>query len=290
MQKLPIKSTGLHAWWQTVYYPVCSVEGTCQALMGSADSPNTPPLDAPSQTGRALFRLRELLLRGDLRPGERLSEIPIASRLGVSRTPIRLALERLAHEGLLEPLPMGGFLARRFDLADVWDAIEMRGALEGTAARLAAERLSGLGELDTIRDCQSKMDRISGDSVDGFALYMDLNEAFHAALVELAKSSMLRRSVAHMKAIPFASPSAMVFARSRLPKAAEMFTIGQEHHHAILEAISRRQGMRAEALAREHALLARRNLEGVLRDEAILNCVPGASLIDFGQPLVDRRQ
>src|SRR5215472_10924352 len=92
-----------------------------------------------SQTGRALLMLRELLLKGEFRPGERLSELQLVPRLGVSRTPIRSALDRLAHEGLLEETPSGRFLVREFTLADVWDAIELRGVLEGTAARLAAE-------------------------------------------------------------------------------------------------------------------------------------------------------
>lgn len=234
-----------------------------------------------SQSGRAMLQLREFLLRGEFRPGERLSELPLVARLGVSRTPIRLALQRLAHEGLLETLPSGGFQARQFNLADIWDAIEMRGVLEGTAARLAAERLRDYAEMRAIRDLQKRMDAITLDAVESFATYMDLNEAFHAALADVAKSPMLIRSLAYVKMLPFAAPSAMVYARSKLPKAAEMFIIGQEQHHAILEAIEHRQGSRAEALAREHARLARRNLESVLTDETIQNCVPGASLIKF---------
>src|SRR6185437_15599078 len=105
--------------------------------------------------------------------------------------------------------------------------------------------------------------------------------AFHDALAEVACSPMLVRSLAHVKMLPFAAPSAMVYARSKLPKSAEMFIIGQEQHHSLLEAIEHRQGSRAEALAREHALLARRNLESVLADVTIQNCVPGASLIKF---------
>jgi len=72
-----------------------------------------------------------MLLRGDFQPGERLSELPLVARLGVSRTPIRLALDRLANEGLLEVFPTGGFVVRAFTLTDVYDAIEMRGVLEG---------------------------------------------------------------------------------------------------------------------------------------------------------------
>ena len=91
-----------------------------------------------------------MLLRGDFQPGERLSELPLVARLGVSRTPIRLALDRLAHEGLLEASPTGGFVVRAFTIEDVWDAIETRGVLEGAAARLAAERLEHDSELNPV--------------------------------------------------------------------------------------------------------------------------------------------
>src|SRR5712692_6658658 len=228
-----------------------------------------------TQNSRALLNLRELLLRGEFQPGERLSELPLVARLGVSRTPIRLALERLAQEGLLESLPGGGFLVRSFTLADIWDAIEMRGVLEGTAARLAAERLGNPDELGVIRTYVAEMDAFVPPNEDTFPRYLDLNEAFHAAVVDLAKSPMLRRTLDRVFALPFASPSALVFARLRLPRAAEMIAIGQEHHHGIVEAIENRQGTRAESLAREHARLSRRNLEAALVDQEMLNTVPG---------------
>jgi GntR family transcriptional regulator of vanillate catabolism len=237
-----------------------------------------------SQTGRTLLTLRELLLKGEFRPGERLSELALVERLGVSRTPIRLAFDRLAHEGLVEPSPSGGFVVCEFTIADIWDAIEMRGVLEGTAARLAAERLTDVDSLHRIRGFQAQMDSLvqsvaHHNTIESFAVYMNLNEAFHSELVDLAMSPMLRRSFAHLTALPFAAPSAMVFARSKLPGAGDMLAIGQAQHHAMLEALEKRQGTRAEALAREHVQLSRRNLESVLSDEAILKWVPGASLI-----------
>ncbi len=238
-----------------------------------------PAAEFVSQTGRTLLNLREMLLRGDFQPGERISELPLVARLGVSRTPIRLALDRLSHEGLLEVSPSGGFVVREFTVSDIWDAIEMRGVLEGTAARLAAERLSDSRELNAMREYRDQMDSILHPNIDSFARYLDLNESFHSAIVGLAKSAMLHRTLQHVMALPFASPSALVFARSKLPKAAEMLTIGHEHHHAIVEAIEHRQGTRAESLAREHAQLSRRNLELVLSDQAVWSCVPGASLI-----------
>jgi GntR family transcriptional regulator, vanillate catabolism transcriptional regulator len=236
-------------------------------------------LEFVSQTGRALLTLREMLLKGDFAPGERLSELVLVERLGVSRTPIRLALDRLSHEGLLEPAPSGGFVTREFTLADIWDALEMRGVLEGTAARLAAERLTESAELGQLRTLQSQMDVIASRSIESFAHYMDLNEAFHSEMVRLSKSPMLERTLRHLTSLPFASPSAMVYARSKLPRAAELMTIGQEQHHAIMEAVESRQGTRAESVAREHVRLSRRNLECVLGEARYLDCVPGASLI-----------
>ena len=244
-----------------------------------AKHPVPGPAEVTSQTGRTVLNLREMLLRGDFSPGERISELPLVARLGVSRTPIRLALDRLANEGLLEVLPAGGFVVREFTLADIWDSIEMRGVLEGTAARLAAEKLTDDRELATLRRCRDELDAMLIPTIDSFTHYLELNEAFHSSLVDLAQSSMLRRMLDRVMSLPFASPSALVFAQSKLPRAADLIWVAHEQHRAIVEAIANRQGTRAESLAREHALMSRRNLESILQDDHIWSCVPGESLI-----------
>src|SRR3954447_11379992 len=106
-----------------------------------------------SQTMRALLRLRELLLSGEFEPGTRMSELPLVERLGVSRTPLRLALAKLEHEGLLELIPGGGYVVREFTRANIDDAIELRGVLEGTAVRFAAERGVRRRPLTSMRAC-----------------------------------------------------------------------------------------------------------------------------------------
>jgi GntR family transcriptional regulator of vanillate catabolism len=232
-----------------------------------------------SQTSRALFSIRELLLLGEFPPGERMSELPLVARLGVSRTPIRLALERLAHIGLLEFNASGGFIVRGFTPAEALDAIEIRGVLEGTAARLAAERLADVSELEPLRQSSREMEEFERLSLDSFARYMDMNETFHAAILALAKSPMLLRTMQQAVSLPFASPSAMVFPTSGLANADETLAIAKEHHRGIVEAIAARQGTRAENLAREHAFIGRRVLELALSDTAALRRVPGASLI-----------
>ena len=242
----------------------------------SSPSKQTHAAEFVSQTGRTLLNLREMLLRGDFRPGERISELPLVAKLGVSRTPIRLALDRLANEGLLEVSPSGGFIVREFTLDDIWDAIEMRGALEGTAARLAAERLADVSELADLYQYRDGMDACAGQApnIDSYARYLDLNDAFHAEVVKLAKSPVLRRTLDHVLSLPFAQPSAVVFAKARLPKLDSMFPIGQEQHRVIVESIERRQGMRAEATAREHTTISRRILEIALEDRSVFSYMP----------------
>src|SRR6202000_2929018 len=116
-----------------------------------------------------------------------LSELAVVDRLGVSRTPVRAALARLEHEGLVETLPGGGYAVRAFSRADVHDAIEIRGALEGLAARLAAERGFTDGRLERLKDILARTDRLverKALAEDEYATYVELNEAFHAGVVE----------------------------------------------------------------------------------------------------------
>ena len=98
------------------------------------------PSDVASQTARALFSLRESLIHGEFAPGERMSELPLVARLGVSRTPIRLALERLAHMGLLDVNASGGFTVRGYTPRSARRDRDPRRPRRH-AARLAAERL-----------------------------------------------------------------------------------------------------------------------------------------------------
>lgn len=248
-------------------------------LVAVGPSARSRASDVASQTARAFFSLRESLLRGEFEPGERMAELPLVARLGASRTPIRLALERLAHIGLLDVSASGGFTVRGYTPTEALDAIEIRGVLEGTAARFAAERLADIAELATLRRLGDEMDRLERLTLDSFARYMDLNEAFHSAIIDLAKSAMLKRAFQHAVSLPFASPSAMVFPRSGLVHADQALATAKEHHRSIVEAIAERQGTRAENLAREHAFIGRRVLALALSDSEALSKIPGAPLI-----------
>ncbi|HET7566909.1 MAG TPA: GntR family transcriptional regulator [Gaiellaceae bacterium] len=235
---------------------------------------------ASSQTTKATLGLRELVLEGELAPGGRVPEVELAERLGVSRTPLRIALATLAHEGLLEPLAGGGFVVRAFTHDDVVDAIELRGVLEGTAARLAAERLGSRRELVPLEEAVAELDPVvDRTGPEALVRFVALNERFHEALVALAKSPVVARSIANVVALPFASPNALLSSHALLPRSHEILVVAQHQHRALLEAIADGHGTRAEEIAREHARLARRNLDLVLADRDALAAVRGAPLL-----------
>ncbi len=237
---------------------------------------------ASSQTGRAALALREMLVQGRFRPGERIREVPLAAELKVSRIPLHLALERLAHEGFLEIRPTRGFVVQRFSTDDIYDAIELRGLLEGAAARLASQRFKQASELATLdalsRDILTLVRRAKL-TMETFNRYIDLNARFHATLLDLAHSRMLRRAIQQACSLPFASPSAFLKRQYVSGDLHELFLISADQHLGIVDAIAHREGMRAEVLTREHARVARRNLEDALRNSELPLDLAGAKLV-----------
>lgn len=218
-----------------------------------------------TQAHRALVALRQAILNGEKPGGTRLMEVALAAELQTSRTPIRAALSQLAEEGLLERMQGGGFMVRSFALADVLDTIELRGILEGTAARFAAERGVDDALLDQMQDLVLRLDACFDGTplaID-LAQYSSLNTQFHAALAQASGSEVIQREIQRVIGLPFASPSAFVADHLQADSFAEGLLTARQQHKAILEAIRNREGARAESLAREHVRAARRNVETV---------------------------
>src|SRR5256885_4968794 len=235
-----------------------------------------------SQTVRAQLSLRDLILSGGLRPGERISELQAVETTGVSRTPVRMALVRLEEEGLLEAIPSGGFMVKAFSERDILDSIELRGTLEGLAARFAAERGVSARDLEPLKECLNEIDELVRQdpiSVEAFSSYVTLNARFHALLTELSRSPPLIRQIDRAAALPFASPSGFVMAQSALPEAHQILLIAQDHHRVVVDAIENREGARGEAIMREHSRLAARNLRLALRNRAHLDLLPALALL-----------
>lgn len=231
---------------------------------------------------RAVIELRQRILAGDIPGGTRLFEVPLAEELQISRTPVREAMSRLAEEGLLERVRNGGFMVRSFSFADVIDTLELRAVLEGTAARLAAERGVEPERLAEIREILVRLDACFGETPEevDFEGYSELNVEFHTALAGLPGSDMVRREVERAKRLPFASPSAFLPGKTDIAAFKRTLVTGQEQHRAIVEAITAREGTRAEALVREHARAARRNVEFIMAEPHNLAVqMPGLALV-----------
>ena len=212
--------------------------------------------DTPNQSLKAVLGLRSLIIEGALQPGERVLETTLVDKFGVSRTPARAALVRVCEEGLLESVPGGGYAVSRFSEADVFDAIAIRGNLEGMAARLAAEKGVLSTKLSAMRRCVDELDRVVSHLPDqpDLAGYVRLNDQFHELLLEAAQSPMLKRSLERLLVLPFAAPNAFVsVAEGDNAAVRDILKVSQEQHRCIVEAIAEREGARAEYLAKEHS-------------------------------------
>lgn len=236
---------------------------------------------AASQTVKTQLGLRELILGGELAPGERISELWVVERLGVSRTPVRAALIRLQEEGLLEPIVSGGFAVRSFSENEIRDSIELRGTLEGLAARLAAERGITHSMFRDLYDCIDEIDQLlTGElTEETFSRYVDENGRFHRLLAKASDSEIVARQIEKVATLPFASASAFVVVQSLDPRARETLIVAQAQHRAVLEAIGSREGARAEALMREHSHIAHQNLRRVLDNQRAMTRLIGGNLI-----------
>lgn len=239
------------------------------------------PEKSPTQLDRALLGLRSLVLAGDFEKGQRLSEVAVAKKLGTSRTPLRQAMDRLVSEGILERIDTGGCRVATFTREDIADAIELRGVLEGTAARLAAER--GV-KPETMAEAYAVLASIDTalagpDGLD-FDAYVHHNARFHDLLAVFPQSPLIRKEIERLKLLPFASPSSFLNEHALIPDFLDSLRYAQRQHRSILEAIENRESMRAEALAREHARLALVNFNQLADAKTgLLQEVPGLALM-----------
>lgn len=221
-------------------------------------------------TERALIALRQKIVSGAMAGGQRLFEVALAEELQISRTPIRAALSKLAEEGLLDRMQSGGFTVRRFDLRDVTDTIELRGVLEGTAARFAAERGAEPELMQKAWQAVHRIDAVLAADIVDMSLYSRWNTVFHDCLRDAAGSRVLIRELTRVTALPFAAPSAFLDDEAQQGRLRSGLLVANDQHRTILEAIEARQSARAESVAREHARAAHRNVEFLSTDAAAL--------------------
>ena len=132
--------------------------------------------------------LRRAILRGELKPGERLMEIQLANKLGVSRTPIREAIRKLELEGLVLMIPRKGAEVAEITEKNLRDVLEVRCALEELAVQLACDRIDKAGILDLHAAADRFKGRLDSDDITQIA---EADEAFHDVIFKATGNDRL---------------------------------------------------------------------------------------------------
>jgi GntR family transcriptional regulator of vanillate catabolism len=215
-----------------------------------------------------------------------LAEEAVAAVLGVSRTPVRLAFRTLAQEGLLQRAGKRGHVVREFSAEDVRVAVEVRGVLEGLAARRLAEE--GLTSplravlqacLDEGEATLAAMPR--GRLTEaGIARWSALNARFHAAIVHGSGAShVIADAIARNNHLPFAAADSIAVRKDEPEREFRKLQLAQMQHRLVVQALVQRESARVEALMREHAYIGLRygalfGLDGL--DEPVASHSPSA--------------
>ncbi len=203
------------------------------------------PVLRKARGSAVLDTLRRMAIACELRPGERLSEIALAQRLGVSRTPVREALNRLVQDGFLVPSSRG-YMRRPLDVQETLDLYEARIAVERECLRLAVERAGDAQIAEAQAFLAASMKAPATASVQQM---VELDEGFHLRIAEMAGNAELRRMLAHLNE------------RIRFVRWLDMEKVGrdstQREHLRILKALKARDREAGEKALASHIGLRR---------------------------------
>lgn len=197
-----------------------------------------------------------MILHGELTPGQRVREVDLAEKLGVSRTPVRECLPILAQEGMLTQLDTRGFVVRAFTPQEIMDAIDVRGVLEGLAARMLAEQGPPRRLIQSLHECLREGDEIFAKRhllESDEARYGEMNKQFHFLIIQGAGSKVIADAIERNGRIPFAAAHAIAFDNVNLPRMYDYLNSAHRQHHAIVQALENGEGARVAALMYEHA-------------------------------------
>lgn len=205
----------------------------------------TSPKTDLSQGQDAYHRIVADIRAGVLLPGDRLTETDLATRFGISRTPVREAIRQLEADGLVQHTPRVGATIRTLDHSEISELYDMRAVLEGTAARFAARAASDV-ELGEIAAIAAAMER-ARETADLYAL----NRQFHAAILDAARNRFLVRAVEAVQ------KTLLILGRTTMAESARVEAAEVEHAE-ILAALEARDQAGAEAAMRRHIEAAHR--------------------------------
>ena len=198
-----------------------------------------------------------MIIAGELEGGARVAEIPTAELLGVSRQPVRMAFRLLEQEGLLIKNPTRGYTVREISEKLINDALEVRGILEGLAAKTIAEQGLTEEQKKTLQNCIVETEKLfDGKTEFGdheLERYHHFNVIFHDTIIQGAQNVALIQALAKNNQLPMASAQAITYDQTQALSEYRRLHYAHLQHCSIYDALMHRQAGRAEALMREHS-------------------------------------
>ena len=212
--------------------------------------------------------LWEKFLSGEISPGARIGDVEWAERLNVSRTPVREALRKIEHEGIIEAQDNGRYQVRDFQPHDVRNLYRCRAALEGIATFDAAERITA-PDLKTLKVLVDKTEEAIASRADELAA--TCNTEFHGIIIAASANDDAARVLAFLR-------RTIQFSRSAVRSKTSESTLGRDHyfshlsqvvhdHRRIVAALKAKDRETAEARMREHLLRTSQDMAMLVADE-----------------------
>lgn len=211
-------------------------------------------------------RIRQDIILGTYEKGERVSEAQLCETHNVSRTPVRLALRLLEREGIIRRGEGRGYVVQSPTVADIVQAVQVRGHLESLAARLMAQapdRLDHLPDMaraiETIEAVIDKLAELGWLDEDVIQQAQAANKVFHSSILAACGNDYVGYTCAQISHLPMLAVGSMVFDRSvsdtpeHFERGLFRLRLGNAQHQVIYEAIEKCDPVRAEGMMREHS-------------------------------------
>ena len=187
-------------------------------------------------------KVKGMILRGEIPPGIRIIENEVADSMGISRTPVREAVHRLAAEGFVNQLPKGGYAVRGLTVSGVEETFDIRSTLESFAAFLAVKRFAD----EELSPLEEKIDEFQR-CLDGNDLseLTRINTDFHELLYALSRSPRLIKMIHDLRDDIF-------LLRKLMLNSADMARLSNKDHREMIRAMKKRDCGKVEKLVKEH--------------------------------------
>lgn len=213
-------------------------------------------IDKKSLEGRAADWIRNAIISGDIPLGQKLTEVNLAERIGLSRSTVRAAMQRLVSDGLIVQHPYTGWEVVSLSSADAWELHTLRSTLEGMAARLAAQNIDEAGR-QSLRNALDRLKTAVAEALPRQVAETDLQ--VHQAIVAMSR----HRRLAAQYALISGPTLLYILSTNRMMERPESIL---PEHEALVNAILRGDSDAAEQAATEHVTVHGQHLVDMLRE------------------------